>query len=189
MEGCRIMNKQPTNPRERLALVEAQIARLQRKANSGLTCCGEIGGIRSRSQKRKNQISDMRVSVSVQLCKLYPIRDSLRATVARIDRGEPEPVIPPSVTDLLRRSRRQRVIKQRVPMMTLAPRITALCGNMETANAYMMANDGEGLLAEMPDGKCYMARVDDMGERVTREEFTARVTPKMCAIMQAAGWW
>ncbi len=178
--------KPPKDPRARLAEIEAKIARLQRKANGGLTCCAEIGGIRSRSQKRKNQIADSRVSASVALCKLYPLRDRLLATVARLDRGEPEPVAPVSILDAARRLKPARVRRVSVLTHRLPPTVTALCGSAESANAYMEGNPDEGLLAEMPDGKCYMARLDDMGELVTQEEFEACRTALGEAIMRAA---
>ncbi len=173
-------------PRARLAHVEAKIAQLRRRIDSGLTCCGEIGGIRSRSQKRKNQITDRRVDACTAIVKLYPLRDSLRATVARLDRGEPEPVVPLSAFERAHIARPPRTRRITTPMRHLPPVITALCGNMDAANAYMADNEGEGLLAELPDGKCYIARIDDLGERVTAEEFERRITPLGEAIMQAA---
>lgn len=178
----------PTNPRERLALVESQISRLERKAHGGLTCCGEIGGIRLRSAKRKNQIADARVNASVQLCRLYPLRNSLRVTVARMDRGEPEPVAPVSLVECARAVKPSRPHRPPVEMLRLPPTVTAVFDTEQEANAHMATHEAEGLLATL-NGRHYLARLDDLGERVSREEFAARITPEGIAIMRAAGWW
>lgn len=77
-------------PAEDLAEVERKITRLQRVANAGLTCCGEIGGIRKRSRKRKDQIAERRLNASTALVKLYGRRDALRAPSARRSSGRPE---------------------------------------------------------------------------------------------------
>lgn len=147
-------------PTEDLAEVERKITRLQRVANAGLTCCGEIGGIRNRSRKRKDQIAERRVNASVALVKLYRCRDALRATIERQARGEPEPR--PKLREALQALKPQRAPHRVATKLCVAPKVTATLDSEEGANRYMETHPGEGLLREF-DGRFEMARMDDAG--------------------------
>lgn len=41
--------------------------------------------------------------------------------------------------------------------------VKCLAPNMDEANAWMVANRGDGLIAELPDGWCVIASTSDMG--------------------------
>lgn len=162
----------PQTPQERLQAIEAKIARLDRRARGGLTCCGEIGGIRSRSTKRKNQIADGRVSASVELVKLYPLRDRLRATVERMARGEPEPVAKLTLIERVRAAREAakaaRVAakpREKREFIMLPPKVTTTFTDDDAANAYMETHENEGVLRVRKDGVIELADLRDLGTK------------------------
>lgn len=77
-------------PREKLDSIERRIASLERAAGSTIrTGHGDIGGIRSWSNKRKQRASDRRIDACVELAKLYPQRDGLKSDVIQLQMHGP----------------------------------------------------------------------------------------------------